>query len=375
MGGQHSHRWLPLRALSLNSAGAATGFRAALNAVLNAALSWSPVRQTAALTAKNAIVLWRSRRATALRLAAPVVFLLLALLVDRSLDANTGLQTRYAAATSVQPAPMLPVPPCMDDLYMPPGRACLDFVYSPDGDEDVQRVVAAVMASNQPPIPHERVRGFPSREAADEWLVAHPDSALGGVHFTTRPGAAAPGLAFSVQSNSTVKYFKGTFQDPTMFFALPLQSAVAAALAREAVAAALESGSGPDALNPAGELEWAPRLAPFPHPGLPSSDLLGQVLASFIFASLMFGFVAQVCVCVRGGIAMAKAGQGGMRGGQCARAYKCHLGFTHIYTHILMYVCVCVCTPANTCTSLPFRCRHLLVSGRLGWCCLCATWA
>jgi hypothetical protein len=92
-----------------------------------------------------------------------------------------------------------------------------------------------------------------------------------------------------------VKYFKGSFQDPTQFFAVPMVNAAARELARHAIASnpgAVASGLG---LGSGGEvLQWAPRLAKFPHPSLQSTSLLGQVLSSFIFASLMFGFVTQV---------------------------------------------------------------------------------
>jgi hypothetical protein len=40
--------------------------------------------------------------------------------------------------------------------------------------------------------------------------------------------------------------------------------------------------------------EWSPRMVRFPHPSLQTVNLLGQVLSSFIFASLMFGCVSQV---------------------------------------------------------------------------------
>jgi hypothetical protein len=90
-----------------------------------------------------------------------------------------------------------------------------------------------------------------------------------------------------------VKYFKGAFQDPTLFFAVPMVNAAARELARHAIAsnpaAAARRGAAAGA-----ELQWSPRLAKFPHPSLQSSSLLGQVLSSFIFASLMFGFVTQV---------------------------------------------------------------------------------
>jgi hypothetical protein len=88
------------------------------------------------------------------------------------------------------------------------------------------------------------------------------------------------------QSNSTVKYFKGQFQDPTTFFQVPLLNAVA----RESARAALSR----DAPEAAVGFRWAPRLLAFPHPFLQSKSLLGGVLAAFIFAALMFSFVAQV---------------------------------------------------------------------------------
>lgn len=88
------------------------------------------------------------------------------------------------------------------------------------------------------------------------------------------------------KSNSTVKYFKGDFQDPTTFFQIPLMNAVA----REAAWGALLRKS-PDATP---SFSWRPQLLSFPHPYLQSQSLLGGVLAAFIFAALMFGFVTQV---------------------------------------------------------------------------------
>jgi hypothetical protein len=74
---------------------------------------------------------------------------------------------------------------------------------------------------------------------------------------------------------------------------------VARELSRSVVAraAAITATPGAAAAAAAGAsagLEWSPRLVRFPHPSLQSTNLLGQVLASFIFASLMFGFVTQV---------------------------------------------------------------------------------
>jgi hypothetical protein len=105
-----------------------------------------------------------------------------------------------------------------------------------------------------------------------------------------------------------VKYFKGSFQDPTQFFAVPLVNAAARELTRHAIASNPGSVAGLAAAAAGEGLNWSPRLAKFPHPSLQSSSLLGQVLSSFIFASLMFGFVTQVRI--RGG-GMATGDRGG----------------------------------------------------------------
>ncbi|KAF8060280.1 ABCA2 [Scenedesmus sp. PABB004] len=280
-----------MRAAALRAAGAA-------DALLDRLCEHRLAQQFGALFYKNALLAWRGRRATAIRLSAPLVFLVLALIVDRALNINAGSRGRFAAAPRVEPAPVPGVPDCRSDLYIA-GRACVDFVYTPDDDPDVNAIVAAVRSNNAPPIPAGRVVALPDRAAADAYMAARPDGVLGAVHFTRLTNTS---IAYVVASNSTLKYFKGTFQDPTTFFSVPLMSAVARELARHfaasappgaAAAAALRLG-GAGALQPPGELEWAPALAPFPHPSLQTSSSLGQVLAVFIFASLMFGCVAQI---------------------------------------------------------------------------------
>lgn len=94
-----------------------------------------------------------------------------------------------------------------------------------------------------------------------------------------------------------VKYFKGNFQDPVNFFQLPMVNAVARELSRAYVSKANSSNSRTASLlssTAAAGFEWSPRMVRFPHPSLQTINLLGQVLSSFIFASLMFGCVSQV---------------------------------------------------------------------------------
>jgi hypothetical protein len=66
----------------------------------------------------------------------------------------------------------------------------------------VQSVVDSIMANNQPPIPSDKVLGFPSRSLADNYLLAHPDGAMGAVHFTRFNDSS---VGYIIQSNSTVR--------------------------------------------------------------------------------------------------------------------------------------------------------------------------
>ena len=161
------------------------------------------------------------------------------------------------------------------------------------GDKQpIQALVQRVMSYNEPPIPPERVRGFKTRNESDAWMVSNGDGTLGAVHFARD---ARGNVEYMLQSNSTVKYFKGSFQDPTTFFQMPFMNAVAREAARAAVLRKAAAGAP---LAPSPAFKWAPRLVAFPHPFLQSTSVLGGVLAAFLFAALMFGFVSQMAALV-----------------------------------------------------------------------------
>ncbi|GBF88378.1 ABC transporter A family member protein [Raphidocelis subcapitata] len=241
-------------------------------------------QQFIALLYKNALVAWRSRRATAIRLTAPFVFLLLALIINLALEANNSTQDRYKDTPEAVAVDVSHLPSCHADLFIGKTKDCFDFLYTPVGDADVDALIERVRANNDPPIPPERVLGMAGRNESDAWMLANGDAALGAVHFSRD---ARGNLQYILQSNSTVKYFKGSFQDPTSFFQMPLMNAIA----REAARGAILRQKGPAA---AAEFSWAPRLVTYPHPYLLSTSMLGGVLAAFIFAALMFSFVTQM---------------------------------------------------------------------------------
>ncbi len=58
-------------------------------------------------------------------------------------------------------------------------------------------------------------QGFENSTYVNEYLLANPETVLATVAFTV--DANGKGLGFSVQTNSSVQWFKGDFQDPNMY--------------------------------------------------------------------------------------------------------------------------------------------------------------
>ncbi|KAL4434281.1 hypothetical protein ABPG75_000722 [Micractinium tetrahymenae] len=92
--------------------------------------------------------------------------------------------------------------------------------------------------------------------------------------------AAARPLTFSIQTNSSVQWFKGRYQHPNTYIQLPLQVAVEREIARH--------------LTGNASLSWEVGLAQFPHPTAKSPSMIGQFAPTFLFASIMFQFVLLV---------------------------------------------------------------------------------
>ena len=78
-----------------------------------------------------ALVAWRNRRATILRLLAPLLFLLLALLIDKAIQANDSTGEAYKDVTTPGTNMISPIPSCHDDLYIG-SKDCIELVYAPN---------------------------------------------------------------------------------------------------------------------------------------------------------------------------------------------------------------------------------------------------
>lgn len=88
------------------------------------------------------LVAWRNRRATLIRLTAPFLFLLLALLIQKALEADSRRQERFRDNPGAVVVPIKPVPSCNQDLYIGATKDCFHFFYTPTGDPDVEVGIA-----------------------------------------------------------------------------------------------------------------------------------------------------------------------------------------------------------------------------------------
>ena len=113
----------------------------------------------------------------------------------------------------------------------------------------IDGIVSAVAARNFPPIPRNHIKGFENGSLIDDYLLMHPNTVIAAVEFVLD---GPESIGFSVQTNSSVQWFKGKFQDPNMYAQLPVQVAVE----REIVRALAQ--------RPA--LQWTVDVTQFPHP-------------------------------------------------------------------------------------------------------------
>lgn len=83
------------------------------------------------------LVAWRSRRATVIRFLAPMMFLLLALVMQTALDASLAAEGRYRPVTSGVLQNVGGIPDCNSDLYIH-DRPCVTLVFTPNTSSVVQ---------------------------------------------------------------------------------------------------------------------------------------------------------------------------------------------------------------------------------------------
>ncbi|KAG1680746.1 hypothetical protein FOA52_008079 [Chlamydomonas sp. UWO 241] len=240
--------------------------------------------QFCALYKKNYLVAVRNYRATLLRLIAPFLFLVLALVIDKAIQANDSRQDNFADMTTPNIESIGVIPSCHDDLYIGSNN-CTELLYSPD-NAITRAIMGNVTSRNAVPI---TASPLASQDAVNAYLLAYTDNVIAAVQFVFEDPSSPTQLSgFLLQTNTTVKFWKGTFQNPNTFVQLPLQSAVQREIARYTMA------TTPALAGMADGLAWDVGIAAFPHPTLATTSVLGQVLGPFVFAAVMFAFVSQM---------------------------------------------------------------------------------
>jgi len=229
-------------------------------------------------------VAWRNRRATILRLIAPFLFLLLALLIDKALQANDRNSQAFQDQPNPTPELIGDIPSCHDDLYIG-DRPCQELLYSPNNTLS-NAIMANVTTRNKIKI---TATGYRTQDEVNQYLLANTDSVIAAVHFIFDDINKEDTLnGFLLQTNTTVKVFKGDVQDPNKFVQLPVQSAVQRELARYFLS------KNPATKPAADNLSWNLYVQVFAHPAIATVSVLGQVLGPFVFAAAMFSFVSQI---------------------------------------------------------------------------------
>lgn len=232
-----------------------------------------------------------------MRLSSPFVFMLLVWLIDKAIQAEDRGLSQFQVVRDPKAEPVTDIPKCEKDLFLDSG--CKDFMYTvevldgdtsvEDAEEQVELIVERIRENNDPKIPKDKVVKFPGRLELDKWLLEEPETTMGAVHFFVSEEGKK--IDFTLQTNSTIKFFKGQFQHPNFFFQLPLQMAVEREIVRQHLL-----NDGKDAV--AADLEWDVAYKEFPHPAFETGSVVGSTLGPFLFAANMFGFVIQMSTMV-----------------------------------------------------------------------------
>eukprot|EP00898_Chlorokybus_atmophyticus_P003418 jgi/Chlat1/4077/Chrsp26S08850 len=242
------------------------------------------VQQTWALLNKNFLLAVRNRRATLLQLASSFFFILIIFAVAKAIDATISNFSTYNDNLVSPPTKAAnSIPACTEMIIRDTSQPCLDFIYSPlDPASVINTIVSNIRLNNVPPIPADRVLGFATRDEVDAYLLSHPQTVQGAYEFVIEDSATT--INFGLQTNSTAQFFRGQFQDPTLYAQLPMQQAAEREIVRY--------------LRGDSSIDWQLYLREFAHPPFDTFSLVGAIAPGFLFAAAMFAFVLQMSALV-----------------------------------------------------------------------------
>lgn len=186
------------------------------------------LQQYTALLRKNALLSWRSKRATLLQVLSPLIFIFLIFAVDKAIEAQTSTSSQYKSVKDPPSQPSPPIPPCEEKFFIK--LPCYDFVWSGDSNPKFSTIVRRIMSNNPGrPIPASKVKSFSDKMEVDSWLLSNPMHCPGALHFAEKNSTV---FSYGLQTNSTAVQKRGKYEDPTASFQLPLQLAAEREIAR-----------------------------------------------------------------------------------------------------------------------------------------------
>ncbi|KAL2613565.1 hypothetical protein R1flu_025257 [Riccia fluitans] len=237
------------------------------------------IQQCSALLKKNALLSWRNRRATFLQLVSSLFFIFLIFAVDQAIKAQTRDTTGFKNLFDPQPVAVTPIPPCEDGYFIKTdGDGCWDFFYTPNNNPQIETIVNNIKRKNPGrQIPDNKVKGFPSIEETEKYLLENPMRCPAAIHFDVRSDGV---IAYGIQTNSTAKQIRGIYENANFKFQIPVQAAVERELTRF--------------LTGNQDISWNVYFTEFAHPNIETFSTVGTIGPTFLLAAAMFGFVIQM---------------------------------------------------------------------------------
>ncbi|XP_020104901.1 ABC transporter A family member 2-like [Ananas comosus] len=233
-------------------------------------------QQYLALLRKNAILTWRNKRSAFLQLFSSLFFIFLIFCIDRAVRSRFASTTAYKNVYDPEAVVSPPIPPCEDKFFTK--VPCFDFAWSGNSSARVATIVAAIMRNNPGrSIPSDKVISFRNSDEVDAWLLSDPMHCPGVLHFVERNATV---ISYGIQTNSTAVARRGTYEDPTFKFQIPLQIAAEREIARSLIG------------DP--NFSWMVGFKEFAHPATQTFSAVGQAGPTFFLAIAMFGFVFQI---------------------------------------------------------------------------------
>ncbi|XP_074316992.1 ABC transporter A family member 2-like [Silene latifolia] len=178
------------------------------------------LQQWKGLTKKNMLMCLRNKRATLLQFLAPFITMFILYLVSKAASLSASQSDRPLMVVQS-------IPPCETKFYV--RQPCFDFVWSGNSSVKAIHIVSRIMANNPGrPIPSHKVKSFGTPAEVDAWLLDDPLRCPASLHLFEKNAS----VTYGIQANLTQSTKRGTSENPTLKFLVPLQVAAEREIAR-----------------------------------------------------------------------------------------------------------------------------------------------